>query len=364
MPLHKALTIDLQKYFFIILLALFLVLFFYFISPFLGTVVIAAVIVTGCNPFQRALLKRMPRFPTVATFLTMILVTVILLVPIGFLLFLIAHQAGEAYGLISGNVNHFFSQEFTLLPEKIANSSVGKWLNSIGQYAPLTADDISRNIQEMASRVSGFLVAQTTTVLKNFSYVLLQLIVFFLALFYFLRDGEKLISTIRSLLPLPKQYRRELFIKLNTLSHSIIYGIFGAAVVQGFLAGLGFYLAGIPNAAFWGTVMAFFSPVPYIGTAIIWVPTVIFLAVQGIMWPTVFLLLWCVFVVGLSDNLVKPYLIGEANAIHPLMVLLVILGGVFVFGLQGVLFGPFLLSLMLTFLHIYRLEYKDMLDKD
>ena len=64
---------------------------------------------------------------------------------------------------------------------------------------------------------------------------------------------------------------------------------------------------------------------------------------------------------GLSDNIVKPYLIGGANAIHPLLVLLVILGGVFVFGLKGVVFGPFLLTLTLPFLHIYQLEYKAVL---
>jgi predicted PurR-regulated permease PerM len=147
------------------------------------------------------------------------------------------------------------------------------------------------------------------------------------------------------------------------VSKGIIYGFFGAAVAQGLLAGLGFYLAGISNAAFWGTMMAFFSPIPYIGTSLIWIPAVIILLVQKQFLAALFLFLWSAAIVGMADNIVKPYVIGRTTSVHPLAMLLVLLGGVIGFGLKGLILGPFLLTLLIGFLHIYRLEYKKVLGK-
>lgn len=363
MPPHKTIVFNLQKHFLIACLVLLLAVLLYFISPFLGTVIIAAVIVAGCYPLHQRLMFRFPRRPTLTTLLTLLIVTLIVLTPITLFVSWVASEAGHTYAGISDHVNTFFKEDFPLLPSKIEDSFFGKQINFLSTYIPISAEDLSRNLQDAISRISTFLVSQTTTVLKQFSLVFLHIIIFFLSLFYFFRDGEPFIHTIRSLLPLPKKYRFELFTKLNTLSRSIIYGVLGGAVAQGLLGGIGFYLSGIPNAAFWGSMMAFFSPLPYVGTAIIWIPAVIYMLTQGSLWIAVFLLFWCIIAVSLSDNLIKPFLIGESSAIHPLLVLLVLLGSVFVFGLKGVILGPFLLSLTLTFLHIYSLEYREVLNK-
>lgn len=360
----SAKTSGLQKHFLIALLVLLLVLLFYFVSPFIGTVIIAAVVVIGSYPIQKALMRKMPHHPNLAALLTLLIVTIIILTPLTLFLSMIAVEASQAYGAISQHLSIFFSTPFLLIPEPIANSPFGQWIGSVKDYFPLSAEDITRNIQNALSNLSAFLVAETTSVLRQFSVVLLNILLFFLALFYFLRDGEKLIQYISGLLPLRQQYRTEMFAKLKGISRSMIYGIFGSAIAQGFLAGIGFALAGVENAVFWAAMMAFASPVPYIGTAIIWIPTVIYMGFQGMVWPTVFLALWCVLIVGFADNFLKPYLIGEANAINPFLVLMVILGGVATFGLKGLIFGPFLLSLALTFLHIYQLEYKAILDKE
>jgi len=363
-PSASAKANGLQKHFLIALLVLFLALLFYFVSPFIGTVIIAAVVVTGSYPIQKALVKKMPHHPSLAAFLTLLIVTLIILTPITLFLSMIAVEASQAYGTLSQHLSTLFSSPFSLIPAPLANSAFGHWITSLQAYFPLSAADITRNIQNALSSLSAFLVSETTNVLQQFSLFILNLILFFLALFYFLRDGEQLVHYISHLLPLRQQYRTEMFAKLKGISRSMIYGIFGAAVAQGFLAGIGFTLAGIENAVFWGAMMAFASPVPYVGTAVIWIPTVLYMAFQGIVWPTIFLTLWCAFIVGFADNIVKPYLIGEANAINPFLVLVVILGGVATFGLKGLIFGPFILSLALTFLHIYQLEYKAILDKE
>ncbi|MBU0727049.1 AI-2E family transporter, partial [Patescibacteria group bacterium] len=110
-------------------------------------------------------------------------------------------------------------------------------------------------------------------------------------------------------------------------------------------------------------IAALFSPVPYIGTALVWIPAVGALLIGGHWIAALFLTIWSIIIVGLADNIIKPYVIGSTSALHPLAVLLVLLGGAFVFGVKGLLFGPFVLTLTLAFLHIYQLEYKGILGK-
>ncbi|MCF7830922.1 AI-2E family transporter [Candidatus Gracilibacteria bacterium] len=193
--------------------------------------------------------------------------------------------------------------------------------------------------------------------------VLLHLVVFVLAIFYFLKDGAKLMAYIRSLLPLKPTYRQELFTKMHDLMNSIIFGIFGAALAQAATLGLGLALTGVDNALFWSALGALFAPIPYVGIGLIWVPMVISLFIGGHTGSAIFLIIWCELLVVNVDNIVKPYLIGVRTMLHPFAVLLVIFGGIMAFGLKGLIFGPFVLTMALAFMHIYRMEYQSVLEE-
>jgi len=210
----------------------------------------------------------------------------------------------------------------------------------------------------MIQNIGTFIASQLTELMKKISVVFVHIFILLLSLFYFLRDGDKIKKYIKELLPLPERYRKELFEKLFVISKAIIFGIFVAAIIQGVVAGIGFFIAGVSNVIFWGTLTAFFSIVPYLGTAIIWVPMVLFLFLSG-NWPAAIFLTICgLLLVSTADNIVKPYLIGGKARLYPLVTFFVILGGIFTIGLKGLIFGPFVLVLVLTFLHIYRLEHK------
>lgn len=353
---------DIQKYFLIVITILLIVLFFQFLSPFFSTLIIAGVIAAGTHPFNQWLTKKVKN-RTVATLLTLLIVTVIILAPFTMFFFFIAQEATTAYTAISDDVAWFLNLDIALVPAKIRESFLGEWFTKVTQYTPISYENIFGVIQDALERVSSFLVAQTAGIVARLSLFILYILVFLLSLFYFLRDGAALIKNVKQLIPLPTKYRDTLFNKLNQLSKGVIYGFFGAAVAQGLLAGFGFYVVGISNAAFWGTIMAFFSPIPYLGTSLIWVPAVIILLIQKHFVAGIFLFAWCAALVGTADNIVKPYLIGKSTAIHPLAILLMLLGGVFTFGLKGLILGPFILTLLLAFLHIYQLEYKKVLKK-
>ena len=109
--------------------------------------------------------------------------------------------------------------------------------------------------------------------------------------------------------------------------------------------------------------MAFFSLLPYAGTAIIWFPASFILLVSGHVGAGIFLMIWGVVAVGMSDNFVRPFFIGGKTETYPLLMFLAVLGGIFVYGLSGILFGPVIITFVITFLEIYRLEYQGILNK-
>ena len=361
-PIKKISINGFQRYFLMGVLLLLIALMITFISPFGVDLLIAGIIVTAVYPVHKWFYKKIPS-RSIAALISMILTIVIILVPFTLFGFFVAQQATDAYVVVSQRVNEIVAATDGGTGSKILEMiPFSDKIHSTFKYLPITTDDILQTAKDAVGVTSSFLLSKTTNILKNLSFFLIHLLIFLISLYYFLREGDKLVHYIRSLLPLSKQYRQELFTKLSKLSYGIIYGIFGAAILQGFLVGLGFFVAGISNAAFWGVIAALFSPLPYIGVTVIWLPAVILLAIGGHWVIALLLLAWCVLIVSTADNLIKPYIIGSQTNLHPLATLLMLLGGTFVFGLKGLLFGPLVLTLGLAFLHIYKLEYKTILD--
>jgi len=167
---------------------------------------------------------------------------------------------------------------------------------------------------------------------------------------------------IMHLTPLPNKYDREIFKKFRDVSYSVIVSTFITAIVQGSVGAIGFIIVGVP-AFFAGVAMALFALVPYIGAAIIWLPTAIYLLVVGQTWQGIFLLVWGFGVVSVIDNLLRPYLIRGRAEVHPLIIFFSILGGIIAFGFWGMIIGPIIVAITFTLLHIYELEYGDVLEK-
>lgn len=354
-----------QRYFLIGLLLILLVLLAIFVSPFAIDLLIAGIMVAAVYPVHRWIFRKIPFSRSLSALVSMLLIIIVILLPFTLFGFFVADQAADAYVVVSNHINVIVDADDAGRTSKILELiPFSERVISIFQYLPISTSDILRTAGDAVGMVSSFLISKTTNILRHFLIFLVHLMVFMIALFYFLRDGDRLALYIRSLIPLSKKYRQELFTKLSNLSYGIIYGIFGAAIAQGLLVGIGFSTAGISNAAFWGAIAALFSPVPFIGTTVVWLPAVIFLAINGQYLTAVLLLAWCALIVGMADNVIKPYIIGSSAQLHPLATLLVLLGGTFVFGLKGLIFGPLVLTLAIAFLHIYKLEYKSVLEQD
>jgi len=335
---------------------------FSFVVPFAATIFIASVIIASVYPVHKKLKLKTGWGKTSSAFLTLFLIIIILLVPLTLVSFAIVGQAADAYYGIRSFVSEVVIPEEYHLVTLVENYP---WLD---RFVPEAVRNTSWSVQDVfgvagdfVKTISNFLIQQTATILNSLFVFVLQFIIFLLGLFYFLRDGEKTVDYVQSLLPLSSDHRKELFRKIYDLMRSIVYGIFGAAVAQGILLSLGLSFVGVENAAFWGAIGALLSPIPFVGVGLVWLPAVIMLFLQGSFWMGIFFLIWCVLLVGNIDNVVKPYLIGIGATLHPFGVMLVIFGGILAFGFKGLIFGPLILTLTLAFLHIYELEYRDIL---
>jgi predicted PurR-regulated permease PerM len=172
-------------------------------------------------------------------------------------------------------------------------------------------------------------------------------------MFFFLVDGREILARIRSFLPLDDTHAQRLLDRFVSVTRATLKGTILIGLAQGTLAGVGFAVAGIDGAVFWGTVMTFLSVLPGIGTAIIWLPASAVLLAGGRVWAAVLLGVWCGAIVGSIDNVMKPRLVGRDTKMHPLFIFLGTLGGISLFGVVGFLLGPIVAALFVTVWEIW-----------
>ena len=164
-------------------------------------------------------------------------------------------------------------------------------------------------------------------------------------------------------MPLKSKYRKHVFKKLNDMAYAVIYGSIIIAIIQGALGGIGFLMFGLPSPILWGIVMMFASLIPYVGSSLIWLPASLILIFSGyvnsdstLMVKGILFILYGVFIIGTIDNILKPKIIGDKGGLHPVLVLLGVVGGLNLLGFIGVIIGPIVLAMLVTFIGIYEEE--------
>ena len=219
---------------------------------------------------------------------------------------------------------------------------------------------------QISSVVSSFTIKTANSITNSFTNVLLNLpaislhiLVVLFTFFFALRDRDKLADYIKSLLPFPKDIENKLFRYSSEITKSVIYGAVLIGILQGFVAGAGFFIFSVPNALFLTLLAVVAGVLPAIGTGIIWVPVFIFMLIAGNNIGA-----WGVFAFGMAsswiDNILRPLFISKMTKIHSGIVLISMIGGAFFFGILGFVIGPLVVAYLLIILELYR--KKPMLD--
>lgn len=357
---HTLILEKLPGMFLITCLLLVFAAFLYVLSPFITVIFVGAVLSIAFNPIYKWLSVQLNGWNRLASFLTCILVIILIVVPVSFFIVLLANEAITTYDLIYSKINSGIFDKYLLWSD---GGYIYDWKKQIDPFVDLESIGIKDAIINFAQNLSSYLVSQTTVILRSVSEILFGVLVMFICMFYFFKDGGKIVDKIGAISPLPHEHEVQLFTKVKSMVNAVVLGVFVTAIAQGFVGGIGFAIAGVPSPVFWGAAMAFFSLMPVVGTALIWVPAVLILFILDNFWPAVFVLLWGVFAVGAVDNLLRPFLIGGKSHTYPLLTFLVVLAGVVKMGLKGVIVGPLVLIILLSFVHIYEAEYSRVLKK-
>ncbi|MFZ5561557.1 MAG: AI-2E family transporter [Pseudomonadota bacterium] len=328
-----------------IFLALFLggllLLAFAVLRPFLIPVAWAGILAYVTWPVYTRLRRRMPRRTTLAALLMTIFLTLVLILPVVWLVLLMRSELEAAYLKIIGPL----TQGYVELPPEVRRLPwVGPRLAEF--FDRLNADpaafkaqiaEWSRWIYDHAGDVAGGLGRN----LAKLGFALLTV-------FFFYRDGEALTAQVRNVLRRMLGQRIEGYLEaVGATTRAVVYGIVLTAIAQGCLAGLGYAVAGVPGAVFLGAVTTLIAMIPF-GTPFAWGAICIWLFLQGQVWPATGLAIWCVVVVSWVDNFIRPLVISSATRIPFLLVMFGVLGGLAAFGMIGLFLGPVILAVMLA----------------
>ncbi len=223
----------------------------------------------------------------------------------------------------------------------------------LSPWVDLSGLDLTSMLLDNLRRLTTFAVDQTSRLVGNFSMFLLHLGVVVLTMFFLFRDGELLLAQVKEAMPLTRERTEELFSQLYTIIRAALYGGVLIAVLQGLLGGLTFIILGLPAPALWGAVMGFCSFIPIFGAALVYVPAALLLILQGSLLKGLILLGMGFGVVSTVDNFIRPLVISGRTQMHTLVLFISILGGLKLFGLLGLVMGPVLAAVFISFFNFY-----------
>ena len=342
-------------WFFLGLFLISIYLIFKLLWPFLSIIIMASVVTGIFMPVYRYFSARINI--NYASLITCVFIFLILFVPIAFFVGVLSKEAADLVAVAKNVVKG--DQLRTLLE----NSTFIERINSL--LALMNIDGISGDqliapVSELGQFVGRFIFEQARDIAKNIFSFVVSFVFMLLIIFYLFKDGEALLKFISDLSPLPNEQDEKLLNKFKDMSVAILLGNGLAALVQGILGGIIFEFYDLGSSIIWGVIMTFLAFLPIVGIGAVLVPCAIFLFLKGQVGIGFFVLIYYLVVSMGMEYLVKPKLVGNRVKMHTLVVFLSIMGGLKLFGILGIIYGPLLMTFFLTLTDIYYQSYQKM----
>lgn len=330
-----------------------IILFYLLLKPLLNIFLASIILTYIFYPLYKKI-KKPFKYESLSILITLVLIIIIFLMPFIFVASQIPKQTVGIYNYAKENI---VDKGFFDLKCENVESTKCNVVNFVTGSGYFNFDKIINGLFTKITELATLIVVRIPNIIVGVALAL------FISFFLF-KDGKKLMNSVVGMIPLNKQYSNKLIEKFGRVTYSVVYAHIIVAIVQGALGTIGFYIFGIESAIFWGVIMAIFALLPLIGPAIIWIPASLFLLINGIINNSYFgmgvgigLFLYGIFIISISDNLLRVKLIGGRSDVHPLTVLIGIIGGINLFGLVGIFIGPIALSLLITFFKDFSGEY-------
>ncbi|MEX0920002.1 MAG: AI-2E family transporter [Candidatus Pacearchaeota archaeon] len=324
-----------------------LVLSFLILRPIMISIIMALILVFIFSPVYDWLYKSIGNKNLSVTIILLALLSIIVL-PLWFLTPVLMRQTLEIFKKVQGI--DFVSAFGSIFPALLSSEEVStEFRHAVSSLTRGTFD-----------AVIDFL----TNIILNIPTILLQLTVVFFTFFFVLKEKEAVLGYVKSILPFSKDVEKRLFEYTRGITASILYGQVVIGIVQGVVLGIGLFIFGVPNALFLTLIAMFAGILPIIGTFLVWVPLVILLFMEGSTLAAIGILVFGLISSNI-DNFLRPMIVSKRTSIHMAIIMVSMIGGLFFFGILGLLIGPLIISYLLIFLEIYRgKKYPEIITED
>jgi len=342
--------------FFILLLLLSLVLLLKLFWTYISAIVLALLLASVFSPLYHWSMRIFKGNRSVASLLMTSLIVLILILPVGGFIGSLSNEAFDFYQRTKSSVS------IQKIQESINSNSL--WAEQVRKWGKMTGVEFSKETIQTASasvgkKVGLFLYNQISSVASNLINFLIHFFLMVLTIYYVFKDGALLKDYLIRLLPFPREQLEKVMGKFHEMGKAIFVGNGLSGVIQGVLGGVGFYIFGLESPLLWGTVIAFMAFLPIIGASIVFVPAAIILFLHGKSGIAIGFLVYNLVYSSVIEYIIKPRVIGKEMQMNSLLVFIGIIGGIKLFGILGIIYGPLIITIFITMAEIFRLEYKE-----
>ncbi len=344
-----------SKLFLIFLLCssiLLLMLFWTYVS----SIILALLIASVFYPMYLWVKRLLRDHEVLASLAMTFFILLVVVIPVTWFVSTLSNEAFEFYKSTRDAVS------LDKIQKTLEGNSV--WAGRIKKLGELTGFEVTpEKLEELAAslgrRIGLFLYSQLTSMASNLLNFVVHFFLMMLTIYYLFRDGVRLKDYIIQFLPVPQAQLEKLSGKFQEMGRAIVLGNGVSGIIQGILGGIGFYIFEMSSPFLWGTVIAFMAFLPIVGASAVFIPATAILMLQGKMGTAVGFLIYNTAYSSVMEYLVKPRLIGKGMKMNSLLVFIGVLGGMTLFGILGLVYGPLIITVFLTLAEIYRLEYRE-----
>jgi predicted PurR-regulated permease PerM len=336
---------------------LFLIYLFYeILSPFAFSLFWAGILTLMLYPLHERLNRLLKNRPTISSIIMTTGATLVIIIPLGIVF---ATLAVEVFDIYQGFKDKMELIKLGAVAERLKELIPVTIVEEVEKRFDVGELGIEQVVLKAAGTVSKYVFNQVQEGAKNLTSLIISFIIMVFALFFFFRDGRRLYEEIKYLIPMTDEQKKRIFDRFYDILNAVILGVLATAAVQGIITGLIFWFLGISYAVLAGVLTFAFSILPIGGSVLVWLPVGLYLLFAGEVIKGIILLVLGAAVVSSIDNILKPWIIGGRLKLSTLFLFLSILGSIKAFGFTGIILGPVLLVIFMSFVEIYKVEYRE-----
>jgi predicted PurR-regulated permease PerM len=334
---------DLEDKAFLLLLIAVTVAFVWILWPFSGAILWGTVLAIVFRPMYRRVLYTIGQRPNVAALISLAVILFIAILPVVGIAAALVQQTLAIYRRIEAG-----KFDAGLFLSRIPETLPGWAVELLNHFDLMDFAAVQERISAVLTQGGQVIAAQALAIGQNTVGLVISFFVMLYLLFFLLRDGDALARRIRDAVPLHTGEQNALFRRFALVIRAIVKGSIVVALVQGALGGLIFWLLGIQGALLWGAMMAVLSLLPVVGAGLVWAPVGLYLLFTGAVWQGIVLIAFGMLVISMVDNVLRPILVGGETKIPDYLVLMTTLGGLTIFGINGLVIGPVIAAMFLS----------------